>query len=70
MLITVNFNFINKRATNALNTLEAGIDEIKHLSSKFGPNKVWTNPSLTLWDKNGIIDDIYDGIQLQTKSVI
>lgn len=54
---------------NALTTLEAGIENVKKFSSKFGSNKVWTNPSLSLWSTEGILDDIYDNIQLHTKSV-
>jgi hypothetical protein len=54
----------------ALGTLENGVNNIKQLGSKFGPNKLWTNPSINLWPIEGNIGDIQDDIQLEIKAAL
>ena len=57
------------RAGVALQSLQSGIDDIKELTSGYGPNKEWTNPSLVLWRVESNIDDLLDKIILKLKVV-
>ena len=57
------------RAGVALQSLQSGIDDIKELTSGYGPNKEWTNPSLVLWQVESNIDDLLDKILLKLKVV-